>query len=697
MANLEFSDKHNMVAYLEQSEGSEGFHEIINFLNRSHIKYAFTKNLTMYVSFIKQFWRTATANTRTDGKVEITATIDGHVKTINEASLRRHLKLEDNKSETSLLNSEIFEQLALMGPKKTSWEQFSSNVATAIICLAINRTYNFFKMIFDAMGYTGVEVPLFSSMLNAPSTSPSRITSSPKPSPQHISPNALSTSQPQHSQPPHAAEEHVPTPHDSPLHSVHSHESGEGRLQQTELTDLVTQLFNRISVLEKDLQQTKKTYSTALTKLILKVKKLEIKVKAGKARRRTKIILSEDKDAAEDFSKQGRKISNIDEDPNIFLAQDEGVTKGKPTELVQDQGSGEKGQPNVSTANTALDTAKVSISTAAIHISTASITHSTAGRIVYGRRSAEMKKDKGKAIMTELEPQKKSKKQLEQERLGYEEVVRLQEQINEEERAKVARDAEIARQLQEEINLRPRSVAEVRKNMCVYLKNQGGYKMTDLKGMSYDDIRPIFEKVWDQVHDFVPMDSEFKSQIRLKRRSQEVQEEPETKQLEEEVQQEDVVAEQKQKLDEEETADYEKEKEDLRMWLTAVSDEEAIMDPEVLHTRLVMERFKDNTPEGYSLILWGDLKTMFEPNSEDEVWRNQQDWNLISWKLYENCGVHTLLLDGTLIGFYMLVEKRYPFTKETLEKMLNWKLEAEAKSTMAFELLKFVKTQIKEQ
>ncbi|GKB16272.1 hypothetical protein Tco_0850195 [Tanacetum coccineum] len=31
--------------------------------------------------------------------------------------------------------------------------------------------------------------------------------------------------------------------------------------------------------------------------------------------------------------------------------------------------------------------------------------------------------------------------------------------------------------------------------MMVYLKNQGGYKMKDFKGMRYDDIRPIFEKV----------------------------------------------------------------------------------------------------------------------------------------------------------------------------------------------------------
>ncbi|GKA36030.1 putative ribonuclease H-like domain-containing protein, partial [Tanacetum coccineum] len=58
--------------------------------------------------------------------------------------------------------------------------------------------------------------------------------------------------------------------------------------------------------------------------------------------------------------------------------------------------------------------------------------------------------------------------------------------------------------------------------------------------------------------------------------------------------------------------------------------------------------------------------------------------------------VHTLLMDGTLTSFNMLVEKRYPLIKEMLQKMLNWKLEAEAESTMAFELLKFIKSQLEE-
>ncbi|GJS99701.1 hypothetical protein Tco_0820871 [Tanacetum coccineum] len=54
-------------------------------------KYALTENPTIYVSYIKQFWQTVTARTLDNGEIELTATIDGTVKTITEASVRRHL------------------------------------------------------------------------------------------------------------------------------------------------------------------------------------------------------------------------------------------------------------------------------------------------------------------------------------------------------------------------------------------------------------------------------------------------------------------------------------------------------------------------------------------------------------------------------------------------------------------------------
>ncbi|GJS44878.1 hypothetical protein Tco_0594999 [Tanacetum coccineum] len=43
--------------------------------------------------------------------------------------------------------------------------------------------------------------------------------------------------------------------------------------------------------------------------------------------------------------------------------------------------------------------------------------------------------------------------------------------------------------------MKPKIIAQARKNMIKYLKNQGNYKINDFKGMSYNEIRPIFEKI----------------------------------------------------------------------------------------------------------------------------------------------------------------------------------------------------------
>ncbi|GJW08352.1 hypothetical protein Tco_1570775 [Tanacetum coccineum] len=77
--------------------------------------------------------------------------------------------------------------------------------------------------------------------------------------------------------------------------------------------------------------------------------------------------------------------------------------------------------------------------------------------------------------------------------------------------------------------------------------------------------------------------------------------------------------------------------------------------------RLVNERYKITSPEGYDLLLCGDLKTLFEPNEEDEIWKNQQDYNLISWRLFDSCGVHVLLMN-TGVAIHMMIEKKYPLT-----------------------------------
>ncbi|GJX15322.1 hypothetical protein Tco_0216154 [Tanacetum coccineum] len=95
MVNLEFCDKHNMIAYLKKPSESEGFQDIVDFLNDSHMRYALTKNPTIYVSLIKKFWQTATVRTVDNGEQEITVTVDGKKFTVTEASVRRHLQLAD--------------------------------------------------------------------------------------------------------------------------------------------------------------------------------------------------------------------------------------------------------------------------------------------------------------------------------------------------------------------------------------------------------------------------------------------------------------------------------------------------------------------------------------------------------------------------------------------------------------------------
>ncbi|GJV48669.1 hypothetical protein Tco_1438881 [Tanacetum coccineum] len=181
MAQLKYCDKHNQVGFLRKPDESAGFAEIVDFLRGSNLRYALTSNPTIYDSLVKQFWQTATANTKADGSLEINATIDTIGYTITEASIQDSLQLEDATGITMLPNDELFGGMGQMGyptdgtftfwksfftpqwrylvhhllhcisSKSGGWDQFGSNIATALICLSTNRVYNFSKLIFDGM------------------------------------------------------------------------------------------------------------------------------------------------------------------------------------------------------------------------------------------------------------------------------------------------------------------------------------------------------------------------------------------------------------------------------------------------------------------------------------------------------------------------------------------------------------------
>ncbi|GKA58885.1 putative ribonuclease H-like domain-containing protein [Tanacetum coccineum] len=105
--------------------------------------------------------------------------------------------------------------------------------------------------------------------------------------------------------------------------------------------------------------------------------------------------------------------------------------------------------------------------------------------------------------------------------------------------------------------------------------------------------------------------------------------------------------------------------------------------------KLIKAKHRSTRPEeGFERVLWGDIKTMFKPNVEDELWKMQQVYRVLSWKLFDSCRVHYLTFQSGII--YMLVEQRYPLTPATITEMLNRKLQADHLIEMCYQLLKLI-------
>nr|GEY51288.1 hypothetical protein [Tanacetum cinerariifolium] len=253
-------------------------------------------------------------------------------------------------------------------------------------------------------GNTGVDIPLFPAMIVhglifqgegstvlvesyhtptcAQSTSPPHLSS---PSKSFI---IQETEVPQPSSPihTHVADEAASTdpsmPHDSPLLKFNTLRSDEGSITLQELTVLCTTLSQKVESLEADLTQTKKVYGVANTKLIIKVKRLEMTVKTGKARRKTHIVVSEDEEEFEDPSKQGRSmIEEINQDAEVTLVTSTQVnTQGEAHS--QDQPENRLGV--LIAAKVLADTARKNIQTYSRRrtVSTGSGRVSTASRMI---------------------------------------------------------------------------------------------------------------------------------------------------------------------------------------------------------------------------------------------------------------------------------------------------------------------------
>ncbi|GJT01831.1 putative ribonuclease H-like domain-containing protein [Tanacetum coccineum] len=345
----------------------------------------------------------------------------------------------------------------------------------------------------------------------------------------------------------------------------------------------------------------------------------------------------------------------------------------------------------------------------------------------------------------------------EKERLNADKILaeKVQEEEREnftiEERAKLLHDTIaaqrrfLAQQRSEVIRNKLPSKTQLRNQMMTYLKHVGGKKHSDLKTKNFEEIQVLYEKVKWSDENFIAIGSVEDERL-IKDLNKKVAGIKKADSFKEESKEEEGTKKRKlgtrkkmksrkrrfrQDTSEGDKTNSKIENDELRLCLTIAPDEDKEYDEtkdleeinlnvvirsngqrryfstlmRVLSTfdkddlcavyQLMMDRYQDEIPEDFDKVLWGDLMIMFNPSNEDKFWNSQQDWNVVSWKLHGSSEVHTLMIEAGLV-IHMLVEKKYPLRKKVLLQMLELKLESEEDSTMALELIRFVKKLIAE-
>ncbi|GJT11635.1 hypothetical protein Tco_0858677 [Tanacetum coccineum] len=245
-------------------------------------------------------------------------------------------------------------------------------------------------------------------------------------------------------------------PYDSPLTRVNTLRSDEGSMTQQELMVFCTTLLKKVESLETNLKQTKQLYGVAYTKLIKKVKKLEKTVKSSQARRRARIVVSDDEDNLVDPSKHERKIAKSDQDPDISL----------------EDSTAEK---DVGTAETKLQ-----------------------------QEQERLGFEADVRLQAKLEEE-------ERQRIAKVHEVAISFNVEEWEdiQARVVADEELAQRLQAEEREKYTEVEQAR--MLAELINQIKRYFAakrQLRGYSFDEIKTLFETTMRRVNTFVPIESE---------------------------------------------------------------------------------------------------------------------------------------------------------------------------------------------
>nr|GEW44587.1 hypothetical protein [Tanacetum cinerariifolium] len=503
---LAFCDYHNMIAILEKSDHNINFHQIVDFVEASHIMYALTINPTVYVSHIRQFWSTAKIETTNEG-TKILATVDGKPRTISESLIRRNLKLNDEEGISSLSDAELFKNFALMGYN-----------------ILPNQNFTFRK---------GRTVPLFATMLvtqGEGSGTPTEPNHTPSPEAQQSPHHDLSSSL--H---PTVTTETIPT--DTPTKIPTLRQYSRRATQITQSKTLPTAAYEPVSLVRDDSQGEAFPTVSGLeagqdklmdlcthlqrqqTEVATKIAAQDLEISSLKAR--IKLLEDKDKGTAE-------------------LSGDDAPIKGRSLETGEETGVERSTERGTVSVPPAAKVSTIGVPTGSGLVPTVSAIFTTASVVTpYSRRPREISaKDK------EMEEQMARKDQRMDEQIARDaEIARIhaEEELqmlidgldrNNEVIAKHLQEyeqSEAELTIREKIDLinelvkyqdhhakilkyqaqqsKPLSKKEQREFYMSVLRSHSGWKTKHFRGMTLKEIREKFVLVWKQIEDFVPMTS----------------------------------------------------------------------------------------------------------------------------------------------------------------------------------------------
>nr|GEV47832.1 hypothetical protein [Tanacetum cinerariifolium] len=717
-----------MVAILKNGEYNTDFYPMVDFIAASPLKYALTVKPTIFVSHIRQFWSTARIKTTEEG-THILATVDGIQRTVFESSLRCNFKLRDEDEIVSLPDTELFENLTLMGYNISQNQKFTFQKG--------QFSHQWKYLIHTIIpSFSWRIVPLFDTMLV------------------HQGEGSGTPIEPHHTPSPEANPSYHTTS-SMPLLSIPT--APISPVTQTETTP-IQQYTRRARIAQ----------SSALPPVTDEPASLVRDVSEGEAcPTDSSFIADQDRAQEMEIHKLKDRVKILEDKEGVTATQsgDDAPIKGKSinegeaaTERISDD------LEELARVLTSMDAATVltggidvptgsgfiptagppvgDIPTSSDVVPTASLVFATATVVTpYSRR-------KGKEVMVESDTPKKQRLQ---EQIDAQVARELEEQQEREDKRmteQIARDAEVARiHAEEELQGMIDSLDRTNETIAKYIQEYQEFAselplerrielISDL--VKYQDnyaktykFQSQQRKPWTKkqnkdfymaVKEFIPMGSKEEAEIHKRKGIRFDQESSKKLKSSEEVIKD---------VKSTEEIPKEKMKEMIQLvpieevYVQALQVKHPIIDWKVytegqksywkifrlggssacyqFFIDLLKQLDREDLNQLWALVkeylsirsatsekemeLWVELKKLYEPDPEDQLWTRTQNFMHapVEWKLYDLCGVHQVTAKDKDI--FMLVEKDYPLRNGLAIVMISYKLQVETYSRMANELV----------